>query len=224
MLVCLIVALLCWYPSQHVYCSEQSLSGPGQSAGDKNPDGHKQELEQDTTQHKVVEEWMTHTSYDMGLETERAAQEKLATHNIHQEQTVNPREAEVEETKPNPESDTVPVAPEPEPSPDQVDLDLQTDTQDQDHDQEALVSSTPEPVPAQGQVSTDAPTPAEVLIDTPAAHPSLDSNPATSPDEAENTPTSQSASPTHTGETQRRAGLKSWICRNHFPWNWWPAL
>ncbi|XP_042271710.1 SUN domain-containing ossification factor isoform X1 [Thunnus maccoyii] len=199
LLVCLIVALLCWYPSQHVYCSEQSLSGPGQSAGDKNPDGHKQELEQDTTQHKVVEEWMTHTSYDMGLETERAAQEKLATHNIHQEQTVNPREAEVEETKPNPESDTVPVAPEPEPSPDQVDLDLQTDTQDQDHDQEALVSSTPEPVSAQGQVSTDAPNPAEVLIDTPAAHPSLDSNPATSPDEAENTPTSQSASPTHTG-------------------------
>lgn len=46
----------CWcfrYPSQHVYCSEQNLSGPDQSAGDKDPHGHKQEQEQDSTQHKV---------------------------------------------------------------------------------------------------------------------------------------------------------------------------
>ncbi|XP_049444094.1 SUN domain-containing ossification factor isoform X1 [Epinephelus fuscoguttatus] len=198
LLVCLIVALLCWYPSQHVYCSEQSLSGPGQSAGDKNPEGQKQEQEQDSTQHKVLEERTTHTSYDMGLETERAAREKLATQNIHQEQTVNPREAEVEETRPDPESATVPVAPEPEPHPDpQADVDLQTDPQD--HEQEVPVSSTPEPVPAQGQVSTDAPAPAEIISDAPAAHPSLDSHPATSPDEAENIPTSQSVGQTHTG-------------------------
>ncbi|KAM7410311.1 hypothetical protein PAMA_001653 [Pampus argenteus] len=196
LVVCLIVALLCWYPSQHVYCSEQSLSGPGQSVGDKSPDGHKQEPEQDSTPHKVVEEWTTHSSYDIGLETERAAQEKLTTHNERQEQTVNQWEAEVEKTKPDPESDTVLVAPEPELSSDvQVDLDLQTDTKD--HDQESLVSSAPEPVPAQGEVSTEAP--AEVLSDAPAAHPSLDSNPITSPDEAENTPTSQTAGPTHTG-------------------------
>ncbi|XP_039983956.1 SUN domain-containing ossification factor isoform X2 [Xiphias gladius] len=199
LLVCLVVALLCWYPSQHVFCSEQSLSGPGQSARDKNPDGHEQEQEQDSTQNKVVEEWTTHTSYDMGLETERAAQEKLATHiNIHQEQTVNPQEAEVEETDPDPESDTVPVAPEPEPHQDpQTDLDSQTDTQD--HDQEPPVFSTPEPVPAQGQVSTDTPAQTEIYSDASAAHPSLDSNPATSPDEAENTPTSQSAGPAQTG-------------------------
>lgn len=199
LLVCLIVALLCWYPSQYVYCSEQSLSDPGQSAGDKSPDGQKQEQEQDSMQHKVLEGRATHTSYDMGLETERVAREKLATHNVHQEQTVNPREDEVKETKPDPESDTVPVAPEPEPHPDPLaDLDLQTaDTQD--HDQEVPASSTPEPVPAQGQVSTDAPGPAEVFSDAPAAHPSLDSNPATSPDEAENVPTSKSAGLTHTG-------------------------
>ncbi|XP_042338826.1 SUN domain-containing ossification factor isoform X4 [Plectropomus leopardus] len=199
LLVCLIVALLCWYPSQYVYCSEQSLSGPGQSAGDKNPEGQKQEQEQDSTQHKVLEERSTHTSYDMGLETERAALEKLATHNVHQEQTVNPGEAEVEETRPDAESDTAPVTPpEPEPHPDpQADVDLQTDPQD--HEQEVPVSSTPEPVPAQGQVSTDAPAPAEIVGDAPAAPPSLDSTPATSPDEAENTPTSQSAGQTHTG-------------------------
>ncbi|XP_029285158.1 SUN domain-containing ossification factor isoform X2 [Cottoperca gobio] len=196
LLVSLIVALLCWYPSQYVYCSEQSLSGPGQSAGDnKSPEGQEQELEQDSMQHKVLEEWTTHTSYDIGLETERAAIEKLSTHNIHQEQTVNLQEAEVEETKPDPESDTVLVTPEPEPHPDPLaDVDLHTDTQHHDH--EVPVSSTPEPVPPQGEMSTDAQ--AEIVSDDPAAHPSLDSNPATSPDEAENTPTSQSAGQTHT--------------------------
>lgn len=109
---------------------------------------------------------------------------------------MNPHEAEVKETKPDPESVTEPVAPEPEPHPEpRADLDLQTD--DHDLDQEVPVSSTPELVPAQGQVSTDAP--AEIFSDTPAAHPGLDSIPATSQDEAENTPTSQSASQTHTG-------------------------
>ncbi|XP_075943547.1 SUN domain-containing ossification factor isoform X4 [Anarhichas minor] len=195
LLVCLIVALLCWYPGRYVCCSEQSSSGPGQSAGDGNPEGQKQE--QDSTQHQVLEEWTTHTSYDMGLETEGAALDELATHNVHQEQTVNPRDAEVEETKTVPESDTVPVASEPELHPDPpADVDLQTaDTRD--HDQEVPDSSTPEPVPAQDQVSADAP--AEAVSDAPAAHLGLDSNPATSPDEADNTPTSQSAGQTHTG-------------------------
>ncbi|XP_026201114.1 SUN domain-containing ossification factor isoform X2 [Anabas testudineus] len=192
LLVCLIVALLCWYPSQHVYCSEQSSSGQGQSARDKNPDGHEQE--QDSMQHKVEEEWSTHTSYDMGLETERAALEKLTTHDsINPEQTVNPREVVVEETKPDLESDTVHVPSEPEPTSDPpAGVDQQTDTQD--HDQKVPVSSTPEPV----SVSTDASVSAEIFSDSSAAHPSLDPNPATSPDEAENTPTSQSADPTHT--------------------------
>uniref|UniRef100_A0A3B4UVA9 SUN domain-containing ossification factor n=1 Tax=Seriola dumerili TaxID=41447 RepID=A0A3B4UVA9_SERDU len=202
LLVCLVVALLCWYPSQHVFCSEQSSSGSGQSAGDNNPVGHEQEQEQeqelDSTQHKV-DEWTTHTSYDMGLETERAALE-LETHSYtHQEQTVNPQEAEVEGTRPDPESDTVPAAPEPQPQtePPHTDSDLQTDTQD--HDQDPPVSSAPEPAPAQGHVSTDGPAQAEIHSDAPAAHPSLDSTQATLPDEADNTPTSQSAGPAHTG-------------------------
>ncbi|KAK5869959.1 hypothetical protein PBY51_024631 [Eleginops maclovinus] len=165
LLVCLIVALLCWYPSQYVYCSEQSLSDPGQSAGDnKNLEG--QEPEQDSMQLKVLEEWTTHTSYEIGLETERAVLEKLSTHNEQQEQTVNPLEAE---------------------------------TETKDNAQEVPLSSTPEPVPAQGQVSPDVPAPAETISDAPAAQPNTDSQPATSPDEAENTPTSQSAGQTHTG-------------------------
>lgn len=192
LLVCLVVALPCWCPSQHVYCSEPSLSSPGQSAGDKTPDSEKQDQVQDSTQHKVVEEQTTHTSYDMGLQTESAALEKLATQNRYQEETMNPREVEVEETKPDPESDTVPVAPEPEPTPEpQVDLDLQTDTRD--HEQISPVSSTLGPVSAQPQVSTDAPT--ESFADSPATHHSLDSYPAIIPDEAVNAPTSQSASP-----------------------------
>ncbi|XP_060934809.1 SUN domain-containing ossification factor isoform X2 [Limanda limanda] len=191
LLVCLVVALLCWYPSQHVFCSEQSSSDPGQTARDKNPDGHKQE--QDSRQHKVAEEWTTHTSYDIGLETVKAALEQPATqNNEHHEQTVNPQEAEVEEAKPDPESDTGPVAAEPDP---QSDLDLKTDA----HEQETSLSSTPEPVPAQGQVSTDILAQAEIHSGSPAAHPSLDSNPVTPPDEAEHTPTSESAGPPHTG-------------------------
>lgn len=35
---------------------------------------------------QVVEEWKTHTSYDMGLETERAAREKLQKQSIHHEE------------------------------------------------------------------------------------------------------------------------------------------
>lgn len=106
---------------------------------------------------------------------------------------MNPLEAAVEETNPDLESETGPVALDQEPTSDsQAGLDLQSDTQEDD--QKVPVSFTPEPV----SVSTDAPASAEIASDSPTAHPSLDPNPATSPDEAENTPTSQSADPTHT--------------------------
>nr|XP_057928718.1 SUN domain-containing ossification factor isoform X2 [Doryrhamphus excisus] len=183
LLVCLIVALLCWYPIHHAYCSEHSLSALGQLAGDRNnnPDDHKRE--QDSTKPQEVEEWTTHTSHTVGLEDERAA------YDIHQEQTVTPHGAEEEEkeTDAHSDSDIAPVAPEPEPSSDPVvDSDLQSDTQVQHHDQdqEAPVSSTVEPVLA----SPDAP-PTPKLLDT---------DTAASPHEADNTPTSQSAGPTPT--------------------------
>lgn len=109
---------------------------------------------------------------------------------------MKPQEVGVKETKLDPESDTVPVASEPEPIPDpQADLNLQTQTLDHDH--EVPMLSTPESVPAQGQVSTDAP--AETSSEAHAAFPSLDSNPVSSSDEAENKPTSQNAGLTHTG-------------------------
>ncbi|KAM9762752.1 SUN domain-containing ossification factor isoform 2-T2 [Menidia menidia] len=187
LLVCLIVALLCWYPSQHVHCSEQSSSGSGQPAQDKGSRSH--EPEQESTQNEVVEEWATPASYDMGLETERAACEKLA--DLNPEETAHLLETEVEETKPDPESDTASAEPEPAPEP-QADLDLQTHSQD--HDLDAPVHSTSETVPA-----SDAPAPAEASSEDLAEGPGLDSHPVTSPDEAENIPTSQGAGPAHTG-------------------------
>ncbi|XP_061594052.1 SUN domain-containing ossification factor isoform X2 [Cololabis saira] len=191
-LVCLVVALLCWYPNQHVYCSEQNLSGSGQSAQDEKPDSN--EPEQDSTQDKVAEEWAKHTSYDVGLETERAAREQLA--NSQHEETVNQQEPEAEVTTPEPNSDGVPVVPDLQPAPEsQTDLDSQARPQDQ----EAPVPPSPETVPAQSQVSADAPAPSETCSDTHAGCPSLNSNSASPPDDAENVPTSQSASPAHTG-------------------------
>ncbi|XP_061744588.1 SUN domain-containing ossification factor isoform X3 [Nerophis ophidion] len=188
-LVCLIVALLCRYPSQHAYCSEHSLSGPGEPAEDRDNIPVDRTHQQDSAEPQEVEEWTTHTSYTVGQEAETAA------HNVHQQQTVNPHGAEEEA---NSESDIVPVANEPEPSADRVvDSDPQTKTrvQYQDRDQEAPVSSTLELISA----SEDAPRP-DKLLDADSATAAADSDPVTIPHEADNTPTSESAAPTHTGE------------------------
>ncbi|XP_051929113.1 SUN domain-containing ossification factor isoform X2 [Hippocampus zosterae] len=210
LVVCLIVALLCWYPNYHAYCSEHSLSDPDQPAQDKhdnddNRNNHSNDpkQEQDSVQFQEVEEWTIHTSYDTGLETERAAQ------NIHQEQTVNPQlaEEEAQVTDSDPVSDPRLAAPEPESSSEPVnESDLRTDAQnpvqvrDQDGDQEiAVSSSSSEPGPAQDHVSNDTPTPAETLGDEAAAH----HDPATPTYEADDTPTSQSDGPTPTGEDDK---------------------
>ncbi|KAM4574115.1 SUN domain-containing ossification factor isoform 1-T1 [Fundulus diaphanus] len=196
LLVCFIVALLCWYPRQDVYCSEQSSSGSGPSAQDRDPDS--QEQEQDSTRNQVVEERPAHSSYDIGLETERAAREELA--HIQHEETVNHLEAETKETKQSPELDAVPVLHEPElPTEPQALLDLQTDTQDHDRGKEAPIPPTQRPLPELVSASADAAVQAESSGDDHAAQPRLDSDPSTLPDEAENVPTSESAGPTDTG-------------------------
>ncbi|XP_077440539.1 LOW QUALITY PROTEIN: SUN domain-containing ossification factor [Vanacampus margaritifer] len=208
LVVCLIVALLCWCPNHHAYCSEHSLSDPGQPAEDKdnniNPDDSKQE--QDSVQFQEVEEQATHTSDDAGLEDDREA------HHVHQEQTVNPQVVEEEEEKvanSNPESDPLPAAAEPEPSTEPVveserRTDAQSQVQDQDADQEAAVSSSSsEPVPAQDHVPIDTPTPVEILSEEAAAHQLPDSDPVAPAHEADDTPTSQSDGSTLTGETEK---------------------
>ncbi|XP_049573311.1 SUN domain-containing ossification factor isoform X1 [Syngnathus scovelli] len=195
LVVCLIVALLCWYPSHHAYCSEHSSSDPSGPVGDEddsgNPDDPKQE--QDSVQLPEVEEWRTRTSDDMGVEPERVA------HHVRQEQTVNPQIVEQEEevTNSDPESDPLLAAPEPEllsePS---IEADLERDAQVQIRDQEGdTLSSSPELIPAQDSVPSDPP--AEILSDEVAEHLHPDSDrPA---DEADDSPTSQSAGPAITG-------------------------
>lgn len=56
--------LLCFrYPSQDVYCSEQSSAGPAQPAGDGTHGSQEQEQEPDSTQHKVCPGFLqNHTS------------------------------------------------------------------------------------------------------------------------------------------------------------------
>lgn len=131
-------------------------------------------------------------------------------------QTVNQLEAEVEVTKQEAESDSAPVVPEPQHTPEsQADFDLQTHPQDQ----ETQVTPTTESVPAQRQVSAETPAPSETSSDTPAGYPSLNSNSAPPPDEAENIPTSQSAIPSHTGYVHFHViipetwffGIRSWL-------------
>uniref|UniRef100_A0A1A8FBQ1 SUN domain containing ossification factor n=1 Tax=Nothobranchius korthausae TaxID=1143690 RepID=A0A1A8FBQ1_9TELE len=177
LLVCFIVALLCWYHSQHVYCSEQGSSGSGLPVQDKDLDSQ----EQDSTQNQAVEEWTTHTSYEMGLETEKLA-------NALGEQTVNQVEAGTGETEPEPELEPTSVVPEPAPTPEpQADLDLQTHTPH--NDQEAAESE-----PILDHVSVDDLPQAEI-----PGEPSLEPDSQTPPDEAEHVPTSQSAGSAHTG-------------------------
>ncbi|XP_014875970.1 SUN domain-containing ossification factor isoform X2 [Poecilia latipinna] len=200
LLVCLIVALLCWYPSQDVYCSEQSSSGSGPSAEDGDPEIHEQK--QDSTQNEVVEERSTHTSYEIGLETERAALEKLAS--VQHEQTVNHLETEAKETKQSQELDTVPVLDEPE-LPTETHPDLPTDPQDHDSEKAGPEPPTPEPLPELVHVSPDAVVQAESSSDDYTAQPRLDSDPSTPSDEAENVPTSESAGPADTGGAVRVA-------------------
>lgn len=107
---------------------------------------------------------------------------------------MNLHEDEVKETKPDQVSDTDPIAPEPELYPDPANaINLQAFTQD--HIQEVPVSSTPQSVPAQEHLSADKLAPAELFIDSPDLHPGFESQPTTPPNEAEDTPTSQSVEP-----------------------------
>ncbi|KAJ8278997.1 hypothetical protein COCON_G00060630 [Conger conger] len=113
-LVCLIVALLCWYPSRHVDCSEQSADGPVQSAQDSSPQAKPEE----GAHEKVEEEWAVYIqSYDVGLESEKASLEEPPAQIVMQDEendeTVK-KEEPVVEVRAEPVTDPVP---EPESDP-----------------------------------------------------------------------------------------------------------
>ncbi|KAK3516607.1 hypothetical protein QTP70_021944 [Hemibagrus guttatus] len=97
LLLCLIVALLCWSPSRHVQCSEQPSSGPDLAA----QDGSTHTTQEKKANTKVAEEWESQLSYSVGLETERAALEeqliKDAAEEDKPEKAVNIVEQVVEE-------------------------------------------------------------------------------------------------------------------------------
>lgn len=194
-LVCLIVALLCWNPSHHVYCSEQSASGPGQSAGNTDPDGQETQQEQDLAQQKVEDEGAIHTLHKVGLETERASLEEPSAHDQPPEQNVNSNEAEGEENRTDPVSDPSPVAAEPEPLADPH-ADEEPQPEPLDEPQEVPKSPSPAAVLAPVHTPSEAPVPAESPSDSePTDPPSLEADQSTPPHEAENTPTSETGSP-----------------------------
>ncbi|CAB1332009.1 unnamed protein product [Coregonus sp. 'balchen'] len=191
------------YPSRHVCCSEHSSSGPGVSSGDSSlPEYHHEQYH--TTDHKVEEEsgTRTHSSYDVGLETKRAALEEPNTHNT--EQTVNQEEPVVvelwsaPEPHPDPES---PTAAEPHSHNTHPHTHTHTDPepntqppplQDQAPPPSSSSSSTPPPSddPTQGQASTAPPAPVETPSDALA-----DPSPAPTTEDLQHTPTSTSHIP-----------------------------
>ncbi|XP_026147168.1 SUN domain-containing ossification factor-like isoform X2 [Carassius auratus] len=86
LLLCAVLALLCWHSGHHVYCSEEFASGPGLPAQDDSCYTAQEPGADD----KVEEERATHTQslYDVGLETERAALKETSLHTqdaLHEE-------------------------------------------------------------------------------------------------------------------------------------------
>uniref|UniRef100_A0A673K9Y4 SUN domain-containing ossification factor n=1 Tax=Sinocyclocheilus rhinocerous TaxID=307959 RepID=A0A673K9Y4_9TELE len=78
LLLCAVLALLCWHSCHHVYCSEEISSGPGLPAQDDS----RYATQEPGADEKVEEERATHTqsSYDVGLEKERAALKETSLH------------------------------------------------------------------------------------------------------------------------------------------------
>ncbi|XP_069050504.1 SUN domain-containing ossification factor isoform X2 [Lepisosteus oculatus] len=74
-LVCLILALLCRYPSRHVCCLDESSTGPAQLAQDSSA----QATQEKKTDRKDEEKWSLNiqSSYDYGLEAEKAFQDEI---------------------------------------------------------------------------------------------------------------------------------------------------
>ncbi|KAJ8388469.1 hypothetical protein AAFF_G00133450 [Aldrovandia affinis] len=112
-LVCLIVALLCWYPSRNVDCSEQSAAGPVQSAQGSSPQAKPEE----GAHEKVEEDLAAHIqSYDVGLESERPSLEEAPAQNLIQDE-INDKTVKKEEPVVETRTESV-TDPEPEPESD----------------------------------------------------------------------------------------------------------
>ncbi|XP_061681533.1 SUN domain-containing ossification factor isoform X2 [Syngnathoides biaculeatus] len=161
-LVSLIVALLCWYPNHHAYCSEHSLSDPDQPAWDKdnNPDDHKQE--QDSVQVQTVNPPV-----------------------VEEEEEVSKSDTESDPllAAPEPELSSESVI--------ETDLRTEAQDQDGDQSV-TVSSTLAEPVPEQHHMSSETPVPTELLGDEAATHLLPEPDSAAPAQDVNDTPTSQS--------------------------------
>lgn len=212
LLLCAVLALLCWHSCHHVYCSEEISSGPGLPAQDDSS-YTKQEPGADD---KVEEERATHTrsSYDVGLETEKAALKDTSLHSqdaLHEEkhkQTVN-----LEEVLEEPQIQLESALPELEQQQQQQQEQEQEQQQpepqssqqsDQQQSAQPPTLTQPQTAPPLSQPQPDPETPQATATEDQAAHPSAaltppqadphGEDPSAPPAELQKSP--ESASPT----------------------------
>uniref|UniRef100_A0A9J8CEU3 SUN domain-containing ossification factor n=2 Tax=Cyprinus carpio TaxID=7962 RepID=A0A9J8CEU3_CYPCA len=208
LLLCAVLALLCWHSCHHVYCSEEISSGPGLPAQDDS----RYATQDPGADEKVEEERATHTqsSYDVGLETERAALKETSLHSQDapleekHKQTVN-----LEEVLEEPQIQLQSALPVQEQQKQQQEQEQQPEpqsTQQSDQQQSAQppTATQPQTAPPLSQPQPDPETPQPTATEDQAAHtstaltpPQTDlhrEDPSAPPAELQKSP--ESASPT----------------------------
>ncbi|KAL1254526.1 hypothetical protein QQF64_016755 [Cirrhinus molitorella] len=206
LLLCAVLALLCWHSCHHVYCSEEISSGPGLPAQDDSSYTMQEPLADD----KVEEEKETHTqsSYNVGLETERAVLKETsldsqgAPHEEKHKQTVN-----LEEVLEEPQIQLEPALPELEQQQQQQEQQPEpqsTQQSDQQYSAQSPTLTQPQTAPPLSQHQPDPETPQATATEDQAPHasaaltpPQTDSHtedPSAPPPELQKSP--ESASPT----------------------------
>uniref|UniRef100_A0A9J7ZWC0 SUN domain-containing ossification factor n=1 Tax=Cyprinus carpio carpio TaxID=630221 RepID=A0A9J7ZWC0_CYPCA len=196
LLLCAVLALLCWHSCHHVYCSEEISSGPGLPAQDDSCYTAQEPGADD----KVEEERATHTqsSYDVGLETERAALKETSLHSLDEEkhkQSVN-----LEEVLEEPQIQLESALPELEQQQQQQQQEQQPEpqsTQQSDQQQSAqpptLTQPKPDPETPQPTATEDQAAHASAALTPPQTVPHGE-DPSAPPAELQKSP--ESASPT----------------------------
>uniref|UniRef100_A0A8C1Y826 SUN domain-containing ossification factor n=1 Tax=Cyprinus carpio TaxID=7962 RepID=A0A8C1Y826_CYPCA len=196
LLLCAVLALLCWHSCHHVYCSEEISSGPGLPAQDDSCYTAQEPGADD----KVEEERATHTqsSYDVGLETERAALKETSLHSLDEEE--HKQSVNLEEVLEEPQIQLESALPELEQQQQQQQQEQQPEpqsTQQSDQQQSAqpptLTQPQPDPETLQPTATEDQAAHASAALTPPQTVPPGE-DPSAPPAELQKSP--ESASPT----------------------------
>uniref|UniRef100_A0A8C2CL88 SUN domain-containing ossification factor n=1 Tax=Cyprinus carpio TaxID=7962 RepID=A0A8C2CL88_CYPCA len=196
LLLCAVLALLCWHSCHHVYCSEEISSGPGLPAQDDSCYTAQEPGADD----KVEEERATHTqsSYDVGLETERAALKETSLHSLDEEE--HKQSVNLEEVLEEPQIQLESALPELEQQQQQQQQEQQPEpqsTQQSDQQQSAqpptLTQPQPDPETLQPTATEDQAAHASAALTPPQTVPHGE-DPSAPPAELQKSP--ESASPT----------------------------